>query len=209
MKESRGLTNTVFIYGVGNANRGKSVKLFLSEPIDYNVVLRWDTIFEDVLNWRRGINRLLAGAVVTGEVVADIFNKSVDFTTNLLAQGLSWTRKFGGIPEHIDFTIECKLWVETGVDEVVKKLDVLYDLVVPTMESTIAVVRDHIVQVSIGGWFVLEQAVVEGISHKWADVMVEGVPAWCDVSLKVSTLYAVDRRHLSIVGNKVVVKAVR
>jgi hypothetical protein len=65
------------------------------------------------------------------------------------------------------------------------------------------------VQVSIGGWFVLEQAVVEGISHKWADVMVEGVPAWCDVSLKVSTLYAVDRRHLSIVGNKVVVRAVR
>ncbi len=201
-------SNLVIIQGVSKANAGKVFKAHLTEQISYDINLHWDTIFKDVLDWRRGINQVLAGAGAM-PVVGDLALKAQDFMGGLLSQGLAWTRKFGGIPEHVDFDLKCRLWVEHSRDEVMRELKNLYDMVIPEMsEGALAAVEQLVVSVSVGGWFLLEQAIVERVSHEWSAVMVEGVPAWCDVSIRVSTLYAIDRSRWNVAGDKITVRAV-
>lgn len=177
-----------------NPARGKVFQAYLRENFEFDVNLHYDTIFRDVLRWREGISKVL----VATEELERIWRERSSFAARVFGTGVAWTRKFGGVPEHIEFTLPCRLWVEDKVDDVMSKLSVLYDMSVPELGAALSVYTQHKVMIAVGNWFILEEAIITQISHKWSDAFTEGVPSWCDVDISVSTIYAVDRKQLTI-----------
>lgn len=177
-----------------NPARGKIFQAYLRDNFEFDINLHYDTIFRDVLRWREGISKVMVAA----EELQKIWRERSSFAARVFGTGVAWTRKFGGIPEHIEFTLPCRLWVQEKVEDVMDKLRVLYDMAVPELGSALSVFTQHKVMVSIGCWFVLEEAVITRISHSWSESFTEGVPSWCDIDIDVSSVYAIDRKQLSV-----------
>lgn len=201
MHKARMSGNLVIIEGITSHNQGRRFSAYLRENIDWTIALRYDSIFEEMINWRGRISQIMSGIA---ELTPDALLPHVENWFNrIIAQGVMWTKKMGGIPEWITFELPCRVWVEEKEDEVMKMLEELYDIAVPRLPENVGTVPQMYCRVVIGGWFVLNKAVVERITHKWSDVFVNGVPAWCDVDISVSSVYAVDRDAIKIAGKRI------
>ncbi len=204
LKKYQGRKHTVII----SSNKGKGTFTgFLDKEISYDVQLSYDSLFRAYLDYRNELTKLSFGAgMVVGSTTNSNINSILDKT---IAPGLSWTRKIGGIPEFIEFNIPVILWVEDTLQDVTNQLSILYDIAVPTMNKTVAEIAPLEVKVLIGDWFIMEQAFVTKISHKWSETLIQGVPAWCNIDINVTSVYIVDRAHLTMTGNKIVVTEVK
>lgn len=200
-------SHLVTIKGVGsNPKAGVEFQAYLRDSVDFELRIYYDTIFKDVLRWREALSKVM----VTVEEVTGMLGGAVSFfDARVFGRGVAWTRKFGGVPEHLEFSLPCRIWVEDSVDDVFRSLTKLYDITVPELGKAVSVYKQYTVMVAVGGWFVVEEAIVTKVSHRWANTYVRGVPAWCDVDIDVCTVYAVDRNQLELVGNKVTVRKMR
>lgn len=194
----------VTIKGVGsNPRAGVEFQAYLRESVDFDVRIYYDSIFRDVLKWREAVGKVM----VTAEEIAGMLGHATSyFEARVFGRGVAWTRKFGGVPEHLEFSLPCRIWIEDNIDEVFRSLEKLYDIAVPELGKAVSVYKQHTVMVAVGGWFVVEEAIITKIGHKWSEAYVRGVPAWCDIDIDVSTVYAVDRIQLNLVGNRITVR---
>lgn len=207
MKKQR--LHKVVIEGVTpNPNAGVRFEAYLRDGLDYIVRVSYDTLFKEILDWRGTLSQILVGATETASIVGiDLFKQFENYFDRIVGMGLSWTRKVGGIPEHLTFTIPCRLWVEESSErDIMRELDNLYKVTIPDMGRGVAMVKQHVVMVQVGNWFLMENAYVSGINHRWSKTLIDGVPAWCDVDIDITSIYATDYKQLNIAGSKVVVR---
>lgn len=191
----------VYIQGVPpNPKAGTYFEAYLKENIQYELRMFYDTLFREFIDWRNIISKMAVGAGMLMPSLESITKKFNDF---IYTQGISWTKKFGGIPEHITFTIPCRIWVENGVEDITEKLSRLYDIAVPTLGALFTSLPQHTVMVRIGDWFELSKAYITRIWHDWSETMVEKVPLWCNLLIDVTTVYVVDRSQLAAAGPKI------
>jgi len=209
--------NLLTIKGTGERNRGKVFQAYVQDEISFSVGVFYDTIFHEVINFRNVINQLLAGIATFGEMVGGkswvgaLAERASEYLgTGIFAQGLAWTRKFGGIPEHITFRMSCKLVNFDSTQEIFNKLNTLYDIAVPPIGgSHVARIPQMSVMVEVGGWLLFEECFITDISHEFSKMSVENVPLWVDLSIDFTTRYAVDRNLLGVQGKKIHVYTLR
>lgn len=177
---------------------------YLREGIEYDIRIHYDSLFNDVLRWREIVGKVLVGVEELSGMLTEVENF---FTARVLTTGLAWTRKFGGIPGHLEFSIPCRLWVEDNLDEINTKLSKLYTLSVPDLGRYVTTFVPPEVMINIGGWFVIDKAFITNITHRWSKAMVEGVPVYCDIDITITSVYAIDRSQIDIAGRKIQVRA--
>jgi hypothetical protein len=175
----------------------------LRENIEYPIKVFYDTLFKDFINWRSKLNMAQVGIF---ELLQERGLKGIYDKLHMVMGGLSWTRRIGGMPEYMEFQLPVRLWVEDSEEDVLNKLKVLYDIAVPEMGDFITWEAQLEVRVIIGDWFLLEQAFVTNINHRWSEALVNGVPMYCDVDINISSVYAIDRKHMDISGKKITVR---
>lgn len=176
----------------------------LRTEIEYDIRVHYDSLFNDVLKWRETVGKALVGIEELSSVLGEAESF---FTARVLTTGLSWTRKFGGIPGHLEFTLPCRLWIEDDVDEINNKLSKLYTLSVPDLGRYVTTFVPPEVMINIGGWFVLDRAFITNIAHRWSKTMVEGVPSYCDVDISITSVYAIDRSQIDVSRRKIQVRS--
>jgi len=186
-------------------NPGLQFEAYLRDGISYDIKLWYDSLFKDFINVRNIFNKIVVGI----KEMERFFSVLKDFKLNeALVGGLSWSRKFGGIPEYLEFTIPLRLWVEDSLDDIRKKLEVLYKMSVPEMGAYITFldIEKYQVHVFIGDWFEMEQAYITGIGHKWSEALVtdgkQTFPAYVDLDIGITSVYIVGSEQLKV-GSKV------
>jgi hypothetical protein len=183
-----------------NPNIGKAFQAYIQDEVDFSVQLHYDTIFQEVLNWKGKLNQLLGGAeVLAPETVENSMG-------GIFSQGLAWTRKFGGIPEYITTKFRCVMVNYDSDEEIFQALNLLYDITVPRVAKGIARIPQMVVSISVGGWLMFQQCFVDDIHHKFSKISTNGVPLSVELDLSVTTMYAVDRDLLGVSGKKITVK---
>ncbi len=190
-----------------SSNKGKgNFRAFLNKEISYDIELEYNSFFKAYLDIKNAITDI---SMAAGTLIGNTGNSTINSLLNkAVAPGLSWTRQMGGVPGFIQFPLPLILWVEDSTQDVTNQLSTLYDLTVPTINKTIAEISPMEVKVLIGDWFMMEQAYVTNISHKWSETLIKGFPAFCEIDLKITSVYAVDRAHLDMSTNKITVKEV-
>jgi len=202
--------NLLTITGVGSDNRGKVFRAYIQDEIGFVVGVHYDTIFEDVINFKGKINQLLGGVATLAELSGASLSGAVSKLEDMVfSQGLAWTRMFGGIPKHIRFDFKCTVVNFDNTEEVFGALETLYDLAVPAVSATVGRVPQMTVCVDIGGWWRFEECFLTNIQHRFSQISVQGVPLKVDLDLSFTTKYAVDRKMIATSNARVVVRTLR
>jgi len=183
----------------------KVFQAYLQDEVGFGLNMLYDTLFGNILNWRGFLNQMLAaGSEIFTRLGERWMEREIGDKFGILAQGISWTRKFGGIPEHVQFNLRCMLTSEESTNDIKSALQTLYDITVPEAGSGVSWLSQMVVEVSIGGWLVFEKCFVDRINHRFSKMSVEGVPLSCEVDLSVTTVYAVGRREISSTNKAII-----
>jgi hypothetical protein len=194
------------------ANSGKVFQAYIQDEISFGVGVEYQTIFEEVINLRNKLNQLGAAVgVALGEAgsyvgVGEMVEKAESWLAQPFAQGIAWTRLFGGVPEYIKFSLGVALVNFDNEEEVFRALDTLYNITVPKIEKHAGKVPQMDVMVDIGGWLIFKECFVTGIDHEFSKISVNGGPLSVNLKLSISTKYIVDRNLLGVQGKKIVVR---
>lgn len=207
--------NLLTIKPTGNnpfANSGKVFQAYIQDEISFGIGVEYQTIFEEVINLRNKLNQLGAAVgVALGEVggyvgVENLVGVAESWLVQPFAQGIAWTRLFGGIPEYIKFSLGVVLVNFDSEEEVFRALNTLYDITVPKIDKYVSKVPQMDVMVDIGGWLIFKECFVTDIEHTFSKMSVNGGPLSVDLKLSISTKYIVDRNLLGVQGKKIVVR---
>jgi hypothetical protein len=182
----------------------KVFQAYIQDEVGFGLNMVYDTLFGNMLNWRGFLNQLLAGGSMLLNEIGSTIEGAEEHMYKILTQGISWTRKFGGIPEHIQFGLRCMLVSEESTDDIKRALQTLYDITVPEVSSNINWMSQMVVEVSIGGWLIFDQCFVDRIGHRFSKVSVDGVPLSCEVDLSITTVYAVAKKQISSTNKAVI-----
>jgi hypothetical protein len=183
----------------------KVFQAYIQDEVGFGLNMMYDTLFGNMLNWRGFLNQLLAGGSMLLSQIGAVPGEVEKHMYKILTQGISWTRKFGGMPEHIQFGLRCMLVSEESTEDIKRALQTLYDITVPKVSPAISWVSQMVVEVSIGGWLIFDQCFVDRIGHRFSKVSVDGVPLSCEVDLSITTVYAVGRDQIAS-GNQTIIR---
>jgi len=185
---------------IANREMGKIFVAYLREGVGYNVKLHYDSLFRDLINWRGALNQILVGAGELLKDVESVYNRVKGLFDQFLVSGWTFSRKIGGIPDHLEFDIPVRLWVEDDIDEIRSELRDLYDMTIPELKDKIDAVDidRYKVVVMIGEWFMMDECYVTGINHRWSETMVTdggmSAPAYLDLDISITSVYTMARQ---------------
>jgi hypothetical protein len=199
------------------ANSGKVFQAYIQSEVGFKVGVGYQTIFNEVIDLRSKLNQIGASIGLALEVgreyvgwgsgkFAEWTGRAEEILLAPFAQGVAWTRKFGGLPEYVDFTLDCVLVNFDSEEEVFRALNDLYDITVPDVSMFVSRVGQMEVMVDVGGWLIFKECFVTDIDHKFSKMSVEGSPLSVDLTLSITTKYIVDRGLLGVQGKKIVVR---
>jgi hypothetical protein len=203
MKQLEPAYNLLTIKPTGNnPGKGKVFQAYIQNEVKIRMGVQYQTIFEDVINIRNKLNQLLAGISVISDKLLNNLSQQISAP---FAQGVAWTRKFGGVPEYIDFNLDCVLINFDSEDEIFMALNDLYDIAIPPISTYVGQVPQMDVMIDIGGWLIFKDAFVTDIDHGFSKMSVNQVPLYVELSISFTTKYVVDRNMLSVPGRKIVI----
>jgi hypothetical protein len=202
--------NLLTIKPTGNNSAGKDSKVFqayIQNEVKIRMGVQYQTIFEDVINIRNKLNQLLAGVSVVSDKFLNKISENLSQQISApFAQGIAWTRKFGGVPEYIDFNLDCVLINFDSEDDIFMALNDLYDMTIPKISTYVGQVPQMDVMIDIGGWLIFKDAFVTDIDHRFSKMSVNQVPLYVELSISFTTKYVVDRGMISgLSGRKIII----
>jgi len=189
-----------------NPGMGKVFQAYIQNEVKIRVGVQYQTIFDEVINIRNKLNQLLAAvSLLSDKVLNDIHTNLTNYINAPFSQGIAWTRKFGGVPEYIDFNLDCVLINFDSEDEIFMALNDLYDITIPPIGTYVTQVPQMDVMIDIGGWLIFKDAFVTDIDHRFSKMSVNQVPLYVELSISFTTKYVVDRRMISVPGKQIIV----
>jgi len=184
----------------------KVFQAYIQNEVKIRMGVQYQTIFDEVINIRNRLNQLLATiSVLSDKVLNDIHTNLTNYINAPFAQGIAWTRKFGGVPEYIDFNLDCVLINFDSEDEIFTALNDLYDITIPPISTYVGQVPQMSVMIDIGGWLIFKDAFVTDIDHRFSKMSVNQVPLYVELSISFTTQYVVDRNMISVPGKQIVI----
>jgi len=189
-----------------NPGMGKVFQAYIQNEVKIRMGVQYQTIFDEVINIRNKLNQLLASvSLISDKFLNSIHENLSQQISAPFAQGIAWTRKFGGVPEYIDFNLDCVLINFDSEDEIFMALNDLYDITIPPIDTYVGQVPQMDVMIDIGGWLIFKDAFVTDIDHRFSKMSVNQVPLYVELSISFTTKYVVDRKMISVPGRQIII----